>query len=354
MQLTDLGWNAFFDKNFEPFRDQDLTPARIARQNRLDYLMVGEPGELAGEISGRFRHDAEGQGGFPTVGDWVAVSARPNEGRATIHARLPRSSAFLRKVAGQLTEEQVVAANIDTIFIVCGLDGNFNLRRIERYLLLVYDSGAMPVILLNKADLCPATEERHSQVEAIALGVAIHAISATQRQGFDTLYEHIRPGATAAFLGSSGVGKSTIINSLLGTQRLQVGAVRENDSRGRHITTHRELIILPGGGIVIDTPGMREIQVWGDEEGLKQAFDDIESLAAGCRFSDCRHLHEPGCAVQAAILDGSLDPRRFQSYAKLQKELRYLAARQAMKPSAIEKERWRNISQYARDLKKKG
>jgi len=354
MQLTDLGWNAFFDKNFESFRSQDFTPARITRQNRLDYLVVGEQGELACEISGRFRHDAEGQGGFPTVGDWVAVSARPQEGKATIHALLPRSSAFLRKVAGQLTEEQVVAANIDTVFIVCGLDGNFNLRRIERYLLLAWDSGAVPVILLNKADLCPAAEERQSQVEAIALGVAIHTVSATQRQGLDALHQHIRPGRTAAFLGSSGVGKSTIINSLLGVERLQVGAVREDDSRGRHVTTHRELIILPGGGIVIDTPGMREIQVWGDEEGLRQAFDDIEAIAAECRFGDCRHLREPGCAVRAALDDGSLDAGRFQNFLKLQKELRYLAARQAMKASAIEKDRWRKISQYARDLKKKG
>jgi ribosome biogenesis GTPase / thiamine phosphate phosphatase len=354
MQLIDLGWDSYFDKQFEPYKTQGLVPARIIRENRLNYLTGGETGEFLAEVSGRFRHDAEGKGDFPTVGDWVAVAARPDEGRAIIHALLPRKSAFLRKVAGVVTEQQVIAANIDTVFIVCGLDGNYNLRRIERYLSLTWESGAMPVVLLNKADLCPEVEKRQGEVESVAIGVPVRVISAAQNQGLDVLREYLQPGRTAAFLGSSGVGKSTIINRLLGADRLPVGEVREDDSRGRHTTTSRELVLLPDGGLVIDTPGMRELQVWGDEDGLKQAFEDIETLAADCRFRDCRHESEPGCAVRAAIDDGALDSGRLDSYMKLQKELRYLAARQTMKPNAVEKERWKKISRFARNLKKKG
>ncbi len=354
MQLIDLGWDSYFDKNFEPYSKEQLLPARIIRENRQNYLALSEAGELSAEVSGRFRHDAEDKGDFPTVGDWVAMAARPDEGRAIIHVLLPRKSAFLRKVAGVITEQQVIAANIDTVFIVCGLDGNFNLRRIERYLSLAWESGAMPVVLLNKADLCPEVEERQSEVEAVAIGVPVRVISAVQNQGLAILGEYLGPGRTTAFLGSSGVGKSTIINRLLGTERLAVGPVREDDSRGRHTTTNRELMVLPDGGLVIDTPGMRELQVWGDEDGLKQAFEDIETLATDCRFRDCSHGSEPGCAVRAAIDDGTLDSSRLDSFLKLQKELRYLAARQAMKPNAIEKDRWRKISRMTRDFKKKG
>ncbi|MDD4052467.1 MAG: ribosome small subunit-dependent GTPase A [candidate division Zixibacteria bacterium] len=354
MQLIDLGWDSYFENKFELYKTQGLVPARITRENRQNYLVWSEAGELSAEVSGRFRHEAEGKGDFPTVGDWVAMAARPEEGRGVIHALLPRKSAFLRKVAGVVTEQQVIAANIDTVFIVCGLDGNYNLRRIERYLSLTWESGAMPVVLLNKADLCPEVEERQGEVESVAIGVPVRVISATQNQGLDILREYLQPGRTAAFLGSSGVGKSTIINRLLGTERLAVGAVREDDSRGRHTTTSRELVLLPDGGLVIDTPGMRELQVWGDEDGLRQTFEDIEALAFDCRFRDCRHAEEPGCAVRAAIENGTLDSGRLDSYLKLQKELKYLAARQAMKPNAVEKERWKKISRMARDFKKKG
>ncbi len=257
---------------------------------------------------------------------------------------MPRKSFFSRKTAGLTTDEQIVAANIDTIFIVTGLDDNFNLRRIERYLSLAWESGSLPVILLNKSDLCPEAEIKKIEVESIAFGVDVFTLSASQNSGLEILNKYILKGKTAAFLGSYGVGKSTIINSLLGTNRLKVNTVSELGSRGRHTTTSRELILLPQGGMVIDTPGMRELQVWGNEEGLKQVFDDIEELSANCRFKDCQHVREPKCAVLEAVNNGSLDASRLESYFKLKKEFSYLAARQTMKASVIEKVRGKPIS----------
>ncbi|HEX9934720.1 MAG TPA: ribosome small subunit-dependent GTPase A, partial [bacterium] len=242
------------------------------------------------------------------------------------------------------------AANMDIVFIVCGLDLNYNLRRIERYLSLAWESGADTVVLLNKTDLCPETEDRKKEVESIALGVEAHAISATLKVGLESVQNRIGHGKTAVFLGSSGAGKSTIINALLGVERLRVNEVIAAGSRGRHTTTFRELMLLPNGGMVIDTPGMRELQVWGDEEGLERAFGDVEALASKCRFRDCTHQSEPGCAVQAAVSDGSLDQGRLNSYFKLKKEFVYLADRLAMKPNAIEKARWKKISRQIKNL----
>lgn len=353
MQLTELGWESFFDKNFEPYKNEGFSAIRIIKASREKYVAYGDLGEFSCEISGKFRFETDGKGNFPTVGDWVVASIRLNEKKATIHSLLPRKSVFSRKVAGEITDEQVVAANIDTIFIVCGLDLNFNLRRIERYLSLAWESGATPVILLNKADLCSEAEERKSEVESIALGVDVYTLSASQNLGTEILNKYITIGKTVAFLGSSGVGKSTIINSLLGTERLKVNDVSELGSRGRHTTTSKELILLPSGGMVIDTPGMRELQVWGDEEGLKQVFDDIVALSSKCRFRDCSHEKEPGCAVQEAINDGSLDPKRLESFLKLKKEFTYLSNRQTMSANAVEKTRWKEISKYAKSLKKK-
>lgn len=336
MNIENLGWNPFFAQQFKEFGEQELIPARVAREQKGSYLVFCEPGKLTAEISGKMRHKAATRAELPTVGDWVAINARPKEGTATINALLPRQTGFSRKAvlaggmkdSGGRTEEQILAANIDTVFLVSGLDRDFNLRRIERYLTIAWDSGASPVVILNKADLCDDIETRIEEVKSIALGVPVCTMSATKDQGVDVLEEYLVVGKTAVFLGSSGVGKSTIINGLLEADQLQVQEVREDDQRGRHTTTHRELIVLPTGGIVIDTPGLREIQVWTDKEGLSRTFHDIEEFAESCRFRDCQHQGEPGCAVQQAIEDGTLDAKRLQNYLKLQKELDFLALRQ--------------------------
>jgi len=350
MDLSELGWDSFFEEEFLQYKDDGLIPARIGREDRQTYLLLAEAGELTGRVSGRFSHDANSKGEFPGVGDWVAARRLPDEQKATIHAILPRKSCFARQPPGGRTEEQVVAANVDTVFIVSGLDGGraFNLRRIERYLALAWESGASPVVVLNKVDLCPDVEASVRQSETIAFGVPIYPVSATECIGMDLLRAHLQPGRTAALLGSSGVGKSALVNALLGTDRQATGAVREDDLRGRHTTVRREMILLPDGGVVIDTPGMRELRVRGSESSLADTFSDIEELAAQCRFRDCRHQQEPGCAIHLAIGQGSLDAGRFDSYLRLQREMAHLARRHDHKARLTEKAKWKKISQWSR------
>jgi ribosome biogenesis GTPase len=353
--LEDLGWDSFFEGHFAALAIPNTIPARVSAESRELFQVYSQYGELDASVSGRMRYLIGEVGLYPAVGDWVAVQPVPGERKAVIQAVLPRKSRFSRQIAGERSDEQIVSANIDSVFIVSGLDGgrSFNLRRIERYLTLAWNSGATPVIVLNKVDLCDSIEDYISSVENIAPGINVHPVSTKHRTGIEALGSYLTRGSTAAFLGSSGVGKSALINALLGTERQPTGEVRADDRMGRHTTTWRELILLPGGGVVIDTPGMREIQLWGDEGDLLGAFQDIETLAEQCRFTDCSHNSETGCAVRQAVEQGELDPARLDSYHKLQKELQYLASREDNSTRQYEKQRWKKVAKWAKELKKR-
>jgi len=339
--LATFGWNDFFEAQFAPFREKGFAAGRVAVEHRRAYRLYTAQGEMPAEAAGKLFYEAQGSADLPAVGDWVVIRQLPGEHKAVIHAALPRRSKFSRKAAGLHTEEQIVAANIDTVFLVSSLNQDFNLRRIERYLALAWESGALPVVVLNKADLCAHVDERLAQVAAAAPGVELLVVSAVTGQGLNALREYLRDNKTGAFLGSSGVGKSSLINKLLGEERQKIREIRETDDRGRHTTSQRELILLPGGGLVIDTPGMRELQLWEADEGLQEVFEEIEAAAAGCRFKDCQHENEPDCAVQAALARGEIDPGRFANFKKMQKELKFLHRKQDYRAQAEEKRRWK-------------
>ena len=330
--LADLGWNDDFELAFERFRGAGVEPARVSLEHTHIYRVLTAEGERLARVAGRLRHEASGRADFPAVGDWVVLETAETGSHARdvarIRAVLPRRSRFSRRAAGNPTEEQVVAANIDVVFLVSGLDGDFNLRRIERYLVTAWESGASPVILLNKADLVDDAEAIAREVADLAQGVPVLAISAKAGDAMDRVRAFVTAGKTAALLGSSGVGKSSIANALLGEARLRTHEVRESDSRGRHTTTGRQLVLLPGGGILIDTPGMRELQLWETGEAVAGAFADVDAIAEECRFRDCRHRAEPGCAVLAAVAAGLLPETRLESFRKLQDEQEHQARQQ--------------------------
>jgi ribosome biogenesis GTPase len=318
--LEQLGWNARLADAFAPHAADGLVPGRIVVEHTHIYRVITAEAELLARVSGRLRHEADARADFPAVGDWVAVAPGTQGADARILAVLPRRSRFSRRAAGDVTEEQVVAANIDTVFLVAGLDGDFNPRRIERYLVVAVESGAAPVIVLNKADLVEDPEGMAAAVRASAAGVPVHTVSCRVPESLDVLRQYLGHGETGALLGSSGVGKSTIVNRLIGHELLRTHDVRDSDSRGRHTTTARQLILLPGCGVLIDTPGMRELQLWDAGDAMGGTFDDVEALGAACRFRDCRHQQEPGCAVRAAVEAGEMSSGRFESYHKLQAE----------------------------------
>jgi ribosome biogenesis GTPase / thiamine phosphate phosphatase len=361
--LQQAGWNKVWEENFADFGEKGLRPARVLAQHRHSYSLWTAAGEADAELAGALLYRAEAAD-LPVVGDWVAVRQYSPADMAIITDVLPRRTKFSRKASGTSGEEQVIAANIDLLFIVCGLDHDYNLRRLERYLIAAAQSGAKPVIVLNKADLCKADlhhadlETRIAEVEAIAADFPVLAISALsgsgQKNSAETLLPMIAAGETAALVGSSGAGKSTIVNQLLGTAAQATQPTRESDSRGRHTTTHRELFFLSNGGLILDNPGIRELQLWTQDlrqgsrhypqtTAVDEAFPEIEALAATCAFRDCTHIAEPGCAVQQALASGEIDDARWRSYLKLQRELRHAAAQLDPNLRRTEKERWKKL-----------
>ncbi len=329
MTLTGLGWNAEFAATYEPWQSKaDVRPGRVAIEFNQIFRIYVEDGELDAITAGRLKHRARNRAELPAVGDWVAVRKRPEEDRGIIMAVLPRRSAFTRRAAGDVTGEQVVAANVDVVFVVMGLDRDYNVRRLERYLVMARESGASPVVLLTKPDLCPDLSAHVREVTSLAGDIVVHVVNPKAGEGFERLRADLGAGTTAALLGASGVGKSTIINRLVGSDIQRTREVRPSDSRGRHTTTHRELVVLPDGGLIIDTPGMRELQLWDAGDAVRDTFDEIDALAPECHFGDCRHRDEPRCAVKAAVAEGKVSADRLESYLKVQDELAELARQQ--------------------------
>lgn len=334
----------------------EVTPARVVSQQRNCWRVAGNFGECWAEATGKLRHHAEESAeegaDWPATGDWLAVELRGSSEVAAVREVLPRQNRFTRKAPGKKIEEQVIAANVDTALVVCALDGDFNPRRVERYIAQCWESGVRPVLLLNKADTCENASEKAAEMERVALGAAVYVVSAKTGQGMREVELVLKPGQTFVMLGSSGVGKSTLTNWLLGESVQKVNEVREKDARGRHTTTSRELFALPCGALLIDTPGLRELQLWNADEGLAQTFAEIEELAGRCRFKDCRHEAEPGCAVQAAVRKGSLDAGRFENRKKLLREQEFLRRKVDPAAASVEKRRIKKLMTGVREIYK--
>jgi ribosome biogenesis GTPase len=346
LDLTDLatfGWSNVVSTAFATHAAAGLEPARVVAEDRGSYVVQTGAGERRASVTGRYRFAAgDDPAAYPAVGDWVAVEGR--EDGASVHALLPRRTSVLRHAPGLRSVAQVVAANVDVVFVVASLNHDLNLRRLERYLALAWESGAQPVVVLSKADLIDDLGAALADVEAIAVGVDVITVSAVDGRGIDDLRARIRPGTTVAFVGSSGVGKSTLVNTLAGDEVAAVREIREDDARGRHTTSRRQLHLMPDGGLILDTPGMRELGLWDADAGIERSFADIDALASTCRFSDCGHSGEPGCAVASAISDGDLDASRFEGWKKLESEAKHLERRVDHLAREAERRRWKMIS----------
>lgn len=328
MNLKTLGFKDSFNGILQEYMKADkyknCVPARVMLEHKHTYRIAAEEGEWLASAAGKFAYEAMSREDYPAVGDWVLAEKMPGEERAVIRELFPRLSKFSRKIAGTQTAEQIVASNIDVILLVMSLNSDFNVRRLERYLVAAWDSGAVPVVVLTKADLCEDIPAFTSRLGIAAAGIDVHVVSAVTGEGMEQVRALFKEGVTGALLGSSGAGKSTLTNALYGSGVMEVSGIREDDAKGRHTTTHRELIVLPDGGCLIDTPGMRELQLWDQSDSMSAGFRDIEELAGNCRYRDCAHGSEPGCAVIMAIEEGSLEESRLHSYFKLRRELAYM------------------------------
>jgi len=347
VNLNDVGWDAAWEAAFQLHAPAGCEPARAVAEHRGAHVLLGAGGEYRAGVAGRLRHLAADAAGLPAVGDWVFVTRDAAGETATVRGLLPRRTAFVRRAAGMETAPQVLAANIDVVLVAMALDLDFSVDRVERYLTLAWESGAQPRVVLTKADLCSDLDGAVEAVSAVSFGVPVSATDAARPRSFEPIAELLGAGLTGVVLGSSGVGKSTLINRLLGEERQAVSALAA-DGTGRHTTTVRQLLTLPAGGCVIDTPGLREVQLWAASDGLDATFADVEELAVRCRFRDCVHRTEPGCAVLAAIADGSLPEHRLERYRKLERELRWAESRGDARARAEERRRWAQIN---RDLR---
>ncbi|GAB6097022.1 ribosome small subunit-dependent GTPase A [Desulfatiferula olefinivorans] len=341
--LSSMGWNDHFETQIKRFAGENLIPARVIGVHKNHFRTSDGKTECLATAAGKLLHDPAGL--YPVTGDWVLMKD------SLISTVLVRKNVLSRGASGTRgrqdshpQKQQILAANLDTVFIVCGLDRDFNLRRIERYLTLVYNGGLNPVIILTKADLHPHPASCAFEVETIAFGVPVHLMSAEDESGLAALAPYLSQGLTTTLIGSSGAGKSTLINRLFGKTVQRAGAVSESLGKGKHTTTSRDLFVLPQGGMVIDNPGIREIAFWDDETGVDSAFPDIEKLGMGCRFADCSHTHEPGCRVLEAVERGELPLSRLENYRKMKRELDYLADRRQKSAGRVEKERWKDIA----------
>jgi ribosome biogenesis GTPase len=346
--LAALGWTDELEAAFTTHSERGFDPARVVAEHRGGYYVRGLRGDVLAHARGKLRED-ELWGGMPAVGDWVAIVDAPGD-RAAIEAVLPRRTKFSRKTPWLKAEEHILVANVDTLFLVAGLDHDFNPRRMERYLTAAWDSGADPVVVLTKLDVCEDLR-KIDEAEAVAVGVPVLPVSNVTGHGIEEVRSLLRPARTFALLGSSGTGKSTLVNRLAGREVMATGGLR-NDGRGRHTTRHRQLLVLPDGSIVVDTPGLRELQIW--EGDVDSAFADVAQLAAGCRFSDCAHETEPGCAVQEALGSGTLDAARWASYLKLERELRRVSLRRGSREHRELKRRWRARARETRRERRYG
>lgn len=343
MDLKLYGWNSFFDEQLSALNQDGLAPGRVAVENKNNYILYSEYGELTGEISGKLYFNCENKADFPAVGDWVLFRPFADEKRAIIEHVMPRKTRFSRKAAGSKTEEQILASNIDIVFIMTSMNKDLNTRRLERYLVLARENKISPVIVLSKSDLCQNPEETLGEISSFSDNIPIHVISCVTGYGVDEIQNYFEGNKTIGLLGSSGVGKSTLINFLAGEEIMKVNYITDYKDKGVHTTTRRELVLLPEGGMIVDTPGLRELQLWEGSEGLTDVFSDIEAIAEECKYKDCTHTTEPGCAVIKAFEEGSLDEDRMRSYRKMQREINYFKRRQNENLILAERKKWKKI-----------